>query len=178
MLNQQRTQIGNYSFYNFTDGFKAKDGWVMVSVIGNNIWKRFTELIGRKDMLTDERFSDDNRRYRNRHLISSVVSEWVAGRTVSEVVLLEEKRIPCGRVNTVADLIDHPHLTARQMLIKRNYPGIGEVPIPGIPIKLSKTPGKVETNAADLGEHNTEIFSQLLKYSQKELDSLKLQGVI
>ena len=179
LLNQQRTQIGNYSFYNFTDCFKAKDGWVMISLIGNNIWKRFTELIGRKDMLKDERFSDDNRRYRNRHLISSVVSEWVAGRTVSEVVLLlEEKRIPCGRVNTVADLIDHPHLTARQMLIKRNYPGIGEVPIPGIPIKLSKTPGKVETNAADLGEHNTEIFSQLLKYSQKELDSLKLQGVI
>ena len=70
------------------------------------------------------------------------------------------------------------HLIAREMLIRRNYPGIGEVPLPGVPIKLSKTPGRVETNAAGLGEHNAEIFGQLLQYSQKELDSLKLQGVI
>jgi len=179
LLNQIRPQVGNHSFYNFTDGFEAKNGWVMISVIGNDIWQRFTGIIERADLLEDDRFSDDHSRYRNRHLIRPIVSDWVAQHTVSEVVrLLEEKRVPCGRVNSVRELVNNPHLIAREMLINRQYPGVGEVPLPGIPVKLSETPGKIETNAPRLGEHNKEIYSQLLHYTQKELDSLRHAGVI
>jgi crotonobetainyl-CoA:carnitine CoA-transferase CaiB-like acyl-CoA transferase len=179
LLDQIRPQVGNHSFYNFTDGFEAKDGWVMMSVIGNEIWQRFTEIIGRMELLKDDRFRDDQSRYQNRHLIRPIVSEWVAKHTVSEVVrLLEEKRVPCGRVNTARELVNDPHLIAREMLVTRHYPGVGAVPLPGIPVKLSETPGKIETNAARLGEHNKEIYCQLLRYTQKELDSMRQEGVV
>jgi crotonobetainyl-CoA:carnitine CoA-transferase CaiB-like acyl-CoA transferase len=179
LLNQIRPQVGNHSFYNFTDGFEAKNGWVMISVIGNEIWRRFIAIIEREDLQEDERFGDDHSRYLNRHLIRPIVSDWVSRHTVSEVVrLLEEKRVPCGRVNTVRELANDPHLIAREMLVHRYYPGVGEVPLPGIPVKLSKTPGKIETNASRLGEHNKEIYCQLLRYTEKELDSLKHASVV
>lgn len=179
LLDQIRPQVGNHSFYNYSDGFEAKDGWVMISVIGNEIWQRFIGVIGRVDLLEDDRFSDDLSRYQNRDLIRPIVNEWVGKHLVSEVVrLLEEKRVPCGRVNTVRELVNDPHLIAREMLIKRQYPGVGEVPVPGIPVKLSRTPGKIETDACRLGEHNQEIYCQLLRYTQEDLESLRLEGVI
>jgi crotonobetainyl-CoA:carnitine CoA-transferase CaiB-like acyl-CoA transferase len=145
LLNHVRPQVGNHSFYNFTDSFQAKDGWVMISVIGNQIWRRFISVIAREDLLEDERFGDDDRRYQNRDLLRPIVSGWISKHTASEVVgLLEAKRVPCGRVNSVRDLVNDPHLIAREMLVNMQYPGVGAVPQPGIPVKLSETPGKIE----------------------------------
>jgi crotonobetainyl-CoA:carnitine CoA-transferase CaiB-like acyl-CoA transferase len=179
MLDHIRPPVGNHSFYNFTDGFKARDGWVMISVIGNDIWRRFAGLIKQEEWLTDESFADDDRRYLNRDLIRPVVSAWVARHTVSEVVeLLEQHRVPCGRVNCARDLVDNPHIKAREMLVNMPYPDVGTVPLPGIPVKLSQTPGKIETRAPGLGEHNDTIYGQLLKLSPEDLESMKTAGVI
>ncbi len=179
LLDHIRPQIGNHSYYNFTDGFETQDGWIMISVIGNEIWRRFTGIIEREDMAEDERFSNDHLRYQNRNLIRPIVSDWVANRTASEVIrLMEEKRVPCGRVNTVRELVNDPHLKAREMLVHRQYPGTGLIPLPGIPVKLSETPGKIQTNAPRLGEHNEKIYCQLLRYSRQEFDSLVQEGII
>jgi crotonobetainyl-CoA:carnitine CoA-transferase CaiB-like acyl-CoA transferase len=151
----------------------------MISVIGNKIWRRFISVIESEDLLKDDRFADDDRRFRNRDLIRPIVSDWISRHTAAEVVeLLEAKRVPCGRVNSVPDLVDDPHLIAREMLINMQYPGVGAVPQPGIPVKLSETPGKIETKAPRLGEHNSEIYRRLLGYSQSQMDSLKHAGVI
>jgi len=179
LLNKIRPQVGNNSFYNFTDAFQAKDGWVIISAIGNEIWRRFTHVIERQDLLNDSRFNDDYNRYQNRHLIHPIVCDWVAKYTVSDIVrLLEAKRVPCGRVNTAREVVNDPHLIAREMLVNQHYPGIGPVPMPGIPVKLSETPGEIVTNAPDLGEHNKDIYCNLLHYSPKDLDSMRHEGVI
>jgi crotonobetainyl-CoA:carnitine CoA-transferase CaiB-like acyl-CoA transferase len=177
--NHLRPQIGNSSFYNMTDTFEAKDGWVVISAVGNEIWKRLTETMGRPDLHKQDPFKDDNRRYQNRHILRPVVSEWVARHTVAEVVeRLEASRVPCGRVNSVDALVSDPHILAREMLVTRHYPGVGPVPLPGIPVKLSETPGKIETNAPRLGEHNEEIYCGLLRYSQEDLEMMRGEGVI
>jgi crotonobetainyl-CoA:carnitine CoA-transferase CaiB-like acyl-CoA transferase len=179
MLDHIRPPVGNHSFYNFTDGFEARDGWVMISVIGNEIWRRFAGIIGQEDWLTNEKFADDGRRYQNRDLIRPVVSDWVAGYSVAEVVeLLENQRVPCGRVNTAEDIVNDPHIKAREMLVNMPYPGVGSVPLPGIPVKLSETPGKIESRAPYLGEHNEEVYGQLLDYSPEKLESMKNAGII
>jgi CoA:oxalate CoA-transferase len=179
LLNRVRPQIGNNSYYNYTDAFQAKDGWVVISSIGNDIWKRFVRVMDCPDILDDPRFADDDGRYRYRDLIQPVVSEWVARHPVSQILeVLEENRVPCGRVNDVPDLVDHPQLAAREMIVNQDYPNTGTVPAPGIPIKLSKTPGSIETNAPALGEHNTEIYGDLLNYSSAELEEMRREGLI
>jgi CoA:oxalate CoA-transferase len=177
--NHIRPRIGNSSFYNLTDAFQAKDGWVMISAIGNEIWKRLAEVMGRQDLVNDDRFRDDDSRYRNRHHLHPIIRDWVAQYTVAETVQrLETSRVPCGRVNSVDALVNDPHLLAREMLVNRHYPGVGPVPLPGVPVKLSETPGKIETNAPQLGEHNEEIYCDLLHYSLKDLDRMRDEGVI
>ncbi len=177
--NHIRPQIGNSSFYNLTDTFQAKDGWVVISAIGNEIWKRFAEVIQRQDLLDDDRFKDDLSRYENRHFLRPIVSEWVARHTVAQVVEhLGESRVPCGRVNSIDSLVSDPHLLARGMLVNRDYPGVGPVPLPGVPVKLSETPGRIESNAPRLGEHNEQIYCDLLHYSRQDLDEMRDAGVI
>lgn len=174
-----RPQIGNHSFYTFTDSFEAKDGWVMISAIGNNLWKRFMEVVGREDLIDDPRLQDDMGRFENRDLIRPIVSHWMSLHTVDEVLqMLEEARVPCGKVKTARDIIDDPHVRAREMLVDVEYPEVGSVPLPGVPVKLSETPGGIETPAAQLGEHNEEIYCSLLGYKNNDLVILKEEGVI
>ncbi|MFH1480726.1 MAG: CoA transferase [Pseudomonadota bacterium] len=174
-----RPQVGNHSFYNFTDSFEAKDGWIMISAIGNSIWKRLTGVIGQKDLQDDPRLQDDIGRFENRHLIRPIVSEWMSRYSVAEVIrMLDKARVPCGRVNTAREVIDDPQVKAREALVNVDYPEIGSVPLPGVPIKLSETPGAIETRAARLGEHNQEIYGTLLGYKNDDLVTLKDEGVI
>jgi len=179
LLNYIRPQQGNQGYYCFTNSFEAKDGWIMVMVISNPIWRRFLKAIKREDLAQDPRFIDDMARYENRDVLNSIVGEWVSQRTVNEAVnLLEEARIPCGKVNNIADIIDDPHIRAREMLVEVDFPGVGLVPLSGVVPKLSETPGKIERRAPLIGEHNDEIYRGLLGFKKEELEKLKKEGVI
>ena len=179
LMNRLRPQIGNNSYYNYTNCFQAKDGWVVISAIGNDIWKRLVKVLGNDQFLDDPRLADDESRYHHRDVIEPVVSQWVGQQTVNEAMeILEKNRVPCGRVNGVDDLIGDPQIAEREMLVDQVYNGTGTITAPGISIKLSETPGGIETPAPKLGEHNNEIYCDLLGYSSEAFDKLKRDGVI
>ena len=174
-----RPQVGNHSFYNYTDSYEAKDGWVIISAIGKNLWERFMGVIGSEDLINDPRLQDDVSRFENRDLIRPVVSEWISLHTVDEVLkMLEEARVPCGKVKTARDTIDDPQIRARETLVDMDYPEVGTGPLPGVPIKLSETPGGIETPAAQLGKHNEEIYCNRLGYAKKDLVKMRGAGII
>ena len=177
--NNVREPIGNNSFYTYADAFQARDGWVMINVIGNEIWQRFLKLIDRTEWLADERFQNDYSRYTNRHMIAPVIQKWVSQYNLNEVVrLLNENRIPCGRINTAREVVDDMVFKDSEMLIDMDYPGLGKVPMPGLPIRFSASPGEIKGNAPGLGEHNKEIYCELLKYSQGEYEELVGEGLL
>ena len=179
LLSHMRRQIGNHSFYNFTDCFKAKDGWFFVSVIGTSVWRRFVGVIGRPDLMGDSRFRDDTARFENRDILGPIVSEWAGGRRVAEALsLLEEARVPSAPVKSIAEVIDDPQIRAREMLVDVDYPGVGPVPVSGVVTKLSKTPGRVETGGPMIGEHNEEVYCGLLGLSLEELERLRREKVV
>ena len=174
-----RSQIGNGSFYAYGDCFQVKDGWVYMSVIGDSLWRRLCRLLGREDWLKDERFSSDISRFQNRQAISDVIGSWIANRTMAEAQEITEKnRIPCAPVSTVPQMVANPQVAAREMLVDVDFPGVGPVPLTGVAIKLSKTPGSIEHRAPLLGEHNEEIYCGLVGMKKNELAKLKSDGVI
>lgn len=174
-----RPKIGNHSYYNFSNAFKTKDGWIVVSVVGNALWKRFVAATAIEGLMGDARFETDEARFLNREHFEPQVAEWMAQRATEEIEsLLESARVPCGRVNTVADVLDDPQVAARQMLVDLEYDGVGRVPVPGVVVKLSETPGRIERRAPSVGEHNEEIYCGLLGVSPKELGRLRNQGVV
>lgn len=177
--NVLRPQLGNHSYHNFSDCFKTKDGWIVISVISDGLWSRFVDVIGMKDFVSDARFQSDESRYQNREFFEPAVAEWMKQKTTVEVEqLMEKARVPCGRVNTVADLLNHPQVEAREMLVDVEYPGVGKVPVPGVVVKLSETPGRIESRGPTVGEHNEEVYCGLLGFTSQKLNSLRDEGVI
>jgi crotonobetainyl-CoA:carnitine CoA-transferase CaiB-like acyl-CoA transferase len=175
-----RKQVGNLGFHSYLGCFEAKDGWVFLSGTTNPIWKRLMEAIGREDMANDPKLSqNDMVRFDHANLIDQVMKEWVSQRTVKEVVsILQGARVPCSVVNTIDQLEDDPQAIAREMTVKMNYPEIGSIPIPGLPIKLSLTPSSINSPAPKIGEHNEEIYCELLGFSQEQLNKLKEESII
>jgi crotonobetainyl-CoA:carnitine CoA-transferase CaiB-like acyl-CoA transferase len=175
-----RRQVGNRGFHSYLGCFKAKDGWVILSGTTNPIWKRLTKAIGREDLANDPRFEkNDMVRFDSADLIDRVLQEWVAQRTVAEVItVLQKARVPCSVVNTVDQLEDDPQVAAREMIVNMDYPGLGNLPLPGLPIKLSLTPGSIRSRAPKVGEHNEEIYCNLLGLSRTELNKLKTEDII
>jgi crotonobetainyl-CoA:carnitine CoA-transferase CaiB-like acyl-CoA transferase len=174
-----RREIGNRGFHSYNTCLKAQDGWVVLSVVTNSIWKRFVEKIGHPEMATDPRYGSDMDRFRNSESIDAVVKEWVGARTKEEVIrTLEQARVPCGPLQTVDQLLTDPQVLARKMVQIFDYGEAGQLPVPGTPIKMSATPGTIRTPSPKLGEHNQEIYAGRLGFSQEKLDKLKREGTI
>lgn len=174
-----RTQVGNRGFHSYIGCLEAKDGWVMIAPATNYIWRRFVTAIGREEMADDPRFGTDMDRFTNAELIEPIVGEWVSQRTVKEVTdCLEEARVPCGVVNTVDKLVNDPQVKAREMIVMAHHNGLGDLPLPGVYIKLSRSPGGIRSVAPKIGEHNEEVYRGLLGLSAEEFGQLKAQKII
>ncbi len=174
-----RKQIGNRGFHSYNTCLEAKDGWVVLSIVTNSIWRRFTEKMGQPEMANDPRFGSDMDRFHNADIINEVVGKWVAERTVDELVkLCEEARVPCEPVQTIDQLLTDPQVIAREMVQQIEYPELGKIPIAGIPMKLSLTPASIRSYAPKLGEHNDYVYQEILGFSPEKVSTLKQEGII
>jgi len=179
LFNWIAPRLGNRSPFHVYNCYKTKDGWVFLAVITNRLWRRLAEVMGQEELAVDPRFATDAARCENIDVLHSIVGEWMEGKTVAEVIsLMEEAQIPCSPVYDIPDVLDDPHIRAREMIVDIDYPGLGRVPLTGFPIKFSETPGNIATRGPDLGEHNEEIYCGLLGFSREELAGLQQDGII
>ncbi len=177
----KRPQAGNRGYWNGpSDLFQTKDGrWVMLSIITDSIWRRFCRTIDREDLADDERFDSDFKRFEHRDIIDPVVAEWVAGQTADEIVAAAaEIPIPCGLCYEQDEVASDPHIRERQMLADVPLPDGGTMPVTGLPVRLSATPTSIDRSFPQVGEHNHEIYGQLLGFTDDDLARLTEQGVI
>ena len=86
--------------------------------------------------------------------------------------------VPCAPVMTMERLLTDPHLRAREMVVELAHTQLGSIPVPGVPFKLSTSPGKVEALGPELGQHNDEVYRGLLGLSDSEVGELQANGVI
>jgi crotonobetainyl-CoA:carnitine CoA-transferase CaiB-like acyl-CoA transferase len=176
-----RRQVGNLGFHSYIGVCEAKDGnWVLISGTTNSIWKRLMGAIGREDMITDPRFSrNDMVRFDNGKLIDHVLDAWVSQHSAQEVLaILQKERVPCSIVNTVDKMLEDAQVKAREMIFDVEYPGLGTIPLPGFPLKMSRTPAQMKMRAPAVGEHNEEVYCGLLGLSTSKVQSLKRRNII
>jgi len=161
-----------------SDIFRTTDGWIVVAVNGDPLFRRVAKLIGATDWLDDPRFASDASRGDHGEIISARVVEWCQSRTSADAIAAFEKaRVPAGPVYRPRETLADPHVVAGEFFATVDYPGIGLAPVAATPVKLHETPGTVRTRPPLLGEHTDEIL-QGLGYSDTEIEKLKASGAI
>lgn len=159
--------------------FRTREGrYLFMGLFDEEAWQRFCCAMELEHLKDDPRFAANELRVKNRKELVTILEE-VFGRLTAQEALarLEEGDILCGPVNTLADLMDDPQVRENDMLITMEHPTAGRVENVGIPIRLSKTPGRVKSPPPLLGQHTEEVLSWL-GYSAEEIGEFKAERVI
>jgi crotonobetainyl-CoA:carnitine CoA-transferase CaiB-like acyl-CoA transferase len=159
--------------------FQTKDGaYIIIMAQSDQHWPIMARVIGRDDLATAPGYTIRAQRANHGHEIHTLMEAWVRSRTMDEVETIVDKAgIPFGRVQTLEDLLRDPHLRARGRFQNFEFQGKMMPMIAPYPV-LSDTPGSVRTLWSTLGEHNEEIYHNLLGFSLDELADFKSEGVI
>lgn len=162
-----------------SDIFLVTDGWIIVQAIGQPLFKRWTKLVGRPDMLDDPRFANDILRGKNSEEISGVMSSWCATRSTAEAMAaLEAAKIPAGPVFSPAQVLKDEAMQARGLFRMMAYPGLKDaIPVVASPANLSRTPPQILVRAPVLGEHTEQILAEV-GYNQEAIAGLRAGGII
>lgn len=151
----------------------CKDGYVIIAVGNDNLWKKFCALIERPDLFEDERFKTNPLRTNNVEALTVELNKTFKEKTIDEWLhLLKEAGIPVGPINDVARVMKDPAVIARDMIVTTHHPKAGEVQMAGVPIKLSDTPGSVDAPAPMLGQHTVELLKEFLGYDDAKIQHL------
>jgi len=159
--------------------FPTEDGYMVLAAGQERFWVKFCEVINRQDLLTDERFKDNPSRTKNHAQLEAILNEITRTKKTAEwVALMEKSDIPCGPVNSIDQVARDPHTAAREMIIAVEHSKAGSLKVVNSPMKLSRTPVKIEKASPELGEHTEEVLQNLLGYSQEEIKNLRsLQAI-
>jgi len=180
VLGIERQQIGNTSFYAApADCYRTRDGWIMVSIVGAEMFARWVRLVGRPEFIGDSRFSTDQNRAENHAAITEAMDAWLASRTTAQAIAeLQAARIPAGPVLDPGEVLEHPQVRARKLLQEVEFPGTpAPVPVAAPAVGLSATPARIRHRAPMLGEHTDEVLREI-GYSESEITALrKLEAV-
>ena len=161
------------------EAFESADGHIIIAIGNDTLWAKFCEHVDQKNLISDPRFRTNVERTANHSELFPILSEIMRQRTTDEWIdALENIGVPCGPINTIDKVVNHPQVQARDMIAHVIHQMTGAVEVPGLPIKLSDTPGDVDIPAPNLGEHTVEILTDVLKMSTDEVKQLKQEKII
>jgi crotonobetainyl-CoA:carnitine CoA-transferase CaiB-like acyl-CoA transferase len=175
-----RERVGNSFPATVPSGhFKTKDGkWISLSVGNDRIFERFAKCIKREDLLERPEYATHVERMQNREELDKIAEEWVAEHTYEECFEILGNEVPVGPIYSIKDIFEDPHYRERGNIIEVPDKLWGKVKMQGIVPKMSLTPGEVKWIGPELGEHNFEVYKNILGFSESEIKDLKEKGVI
>lgn len=158
----------------------CKDGEYMIGANKDSLWQRLAEAMGQAELGTDERYATHLARGHNQLELDEHINAWTATLTVDEVdALMIKYSIPAGRVYRAPEMLADPHFQARDAIIEVETERYGKLKMQGVFPKMSVTPSSVRSPAPSVvGQHNAEIYGELLGMETQELDRLKAAGAI
>ncbi|MDR2163060.1 MAG: CoA transferase [Clostridiales Family XIII bacterium] len=163
------------------DTFDTKDGaTVVIGCANDKAWRILCNLMGREELIDDPRMATNKLRVENHELIRPIVLEWTRTKDAEELVgLLLDSGCPAAPIYDIEQVSRDPHIAgARDMFPVIEYPRIGKLKVTGSHLKFTRTPAGPRTPAPDLGQHNEEVYGEMLGLGADELARLKEGGII
>jgi CoA:oxalate CoA-transferase len=170
-----------HAVYTPFQAFETKDGYIVIAMVGGarNQWPLFCAVIGHLELMDDPRYQTGAERTAHYNELEPILNEVIKTKTTDEWLKeLSEVGIPCGPINNIKQVAESPYAGYRNMIVDIPRPGKGIFKLINTPIKLSRTPGRVDRLAPELGENTRDVLSDLLDISEDELDKLSESGII
>ena len=160
--------------------YPTKDGkWIAIACTSDKIFSRLAEAQGEPGLGGEGKWGTVANRDKDRELVDAWVARWTVKYTLQECIeVCDRFQVPCGPVNSIADIFKDPHYKARGNIQFINDPRVGEIAMPDVCPRMSDTPGGIEWLGPDLGEGNDDYYKGLLGLSDKEIADLKAKDVI
>ena len=176
----ERQPIGNRSYSSApTDIFRTRDGWIVTQIVGNGIFARWANLVGRPELIDDPLYASDILRGDNGEALSVIMQTWCIARSSADAIAeLGAARVPAAPVLRAAEALAQPQVAAMGLIEPINYPGApASAPIIRAPITLSESAKAAPTRAPQVGEHSDAILTEL-GYGPAEIAALRAANII
>ncbi len=159
--------------------YKLPQGWTFILVLDRQ-WSNMARAMGRPELIDDPLFKTSGDRVKNRDKLNPIVQDWLLSfkDDAAALAALDEFRIPSAPVLSIADTVSHPYFKDRGTIRTVPDPVLGEVTIPGFPLKFSAYPDLPHIEAPLLGQHGDAILSNHLGYSAGEIEELWRSGIL
>ncbi|NVE95616.1 CaiB/BaiF CoA transferase family protein [Altererythrobacter lutimaris] len=159
--------------------YPTSDGSVMVAGNQDSVWKRMSAMMGMAELGDDPRYNSHVARGQNQTELDELIGEWTKQHTSQQVLdLCEEHGVPAGNIYRAPEMLADPHFAAREAIIERPHPKHENFKMQNVAPKLSETPGHVDWVGPELGQHNEEVYGELLGMDSKTRQDLEDRGII
>ena len=159
--------------------FKGPQGWMVILVLDRQ-WENMCNAMGKPELINDSRFATGTDRAANQHELIGMIEDWLQSfpTDADALKVLEEHRVASAPVMSIVDTLQHEYFKARDMVRTVPDPILGEITIPGFPLKYSEFPELLELHAPFLGQHNAAVLQEHLGYTETQIAELQDSGVL
>ncbi len=155
------------------------DRWLTIAVTNDEEWLRLTEVMGAPELGDDPRFEGNADRMERQAELDGLIALWTKKQDPFQAVeILQNAGIPSSPVMRAPDLLEDPHYEHRNTFITVDHPSAGQKKYPGVAWKMSATAGRVRSPSPTLGQHNHQIYNELLGLTSAEIADLEELGTI
>lgn len=157
------------------DAYESKNGYVMMGVGSDPLFKKMCQALGHPELAQDPRFlTNDLRCHHYEPDLKELISKWCKDKTKEEIdEIMDRAGVPCSPVMNAKEAVESPQMREREMVVEQFHPALGKVRIQGCVMKMSETPGTIRKPAPDLGQDNATVFGM----SPKEVEEYKKEGI-
>jgi benzylsuccinate CoA-transferase BbsF subunit len=182
MTGQEPERQGNHSPYFApynTYSCAGEDRWLAIAVSMDEEWRSLAEIVGGPELAADPQYAGNQDRLQNQDQLDRLIAAWTSDREMYDICWqLQNAGVPASPVLQGPDLLEDPHYRDRGTFNEVDHPQVGPKRYPGFAWRMSATPGQVRWPSPTLGQHNSQIYSQLLGLSKNEIEELEREGVI
>ena len=159
--------------------FPTADGYMILAIGNDGQFSRFCAIAGQAELASDERYTTNKARVQHRETLIPQLCAITATRTTAEwVAALEAAAVPCGPINTLAQVFDDPQVKVRGVKVSMSHTTAGSVELVGNPIRMSASPVTYRRAPPGLGQHTREVLGDVLGVSAENLAQLSSDTVI
>jgi crotonobetainyl-CoA:carnitine CoA-transferase CaiB-like acyl-CoA transferase len=153
---------------------------LLIAANQDTVFRRLCAIMGQPELSEDERYKTHTARGANMRELDAVITEWTKTRAVAEVdQLMQEAGVPAGGIYRAPEMLEDPQFIARDAIVHTPTEEWPDLKMQNVFPKMSKTQGEIRwTGAQSLGEHNENVYGELLGLDSAELAELKKKSII